>query len=61
MTYLTLPYLTSSGIFTLSRLVSDKIFKSPTDGRLYSRVVEGQGPGGSTNLRPSSRHTNDYS
>jgi alkylated DNA repair dioxygenase AlkB len=54
-------HLGSSGIFTLSRLVSDKIFKSPTDGRLYSRVVEGQGPGGSTNLRPSSRHTNDYS
>ena len=35
-------HLGSSGIFTLSRLISAKVFSNPTDGRLFSHVLAGK-------------------
>ena len=35
-------HLGSSGIFRLSRIIANKIFQNPTDGRSYSNVVSGE-------------------
>ena len=45
-------HLGSTGIFTLSRLITNKIFKNPVDGRQFNHVVAGSMP----NNRPTRLH-----
>ena len=45
-------HLGSTGIFTLSRLIVDRVFKSPVDGRKFSQVASIPLP----NTRPSLSH-----